>query len=218
MRHWPPVAVNGAQRGDDRDVALETPYSQPERTGAAEADPGAEGAFSWRAIVEIVQALALAVVISVVLNLFVVQVTEVRQRSMEPTLLQSDRVLVSKIDYRLGDPAPGDIVVFNPTLDTQIPYVKRVVAVGGDVVDLRDGVLYVNDVAVDGVDVRGATQPQSPQLRYPYTVPAGQFFALGDNRAHSSDSRSFGPQPYESIIGKVILRFWPPDRLRFFDW
>ncbi|MGH2450391.1 MAG: signal peptidase I [Candidatus Limnocylindria bacterium] len=197
------MAINGTHPGDDREVALEAPF---------------ESAFSWRAILEIVQALALAVVISVVLNLFVVQVTEVRQRSMEPTLLQSDRVLVSKVDYRLGDPRPGDIVVFNPTLDTQIPYVKRIVAVGGDVVDLREGVLYVNGRTVDGEEVRGATQPQSPQITYPYTVPEDHFFALGDNRAHSSDSRSFDAQPYETIIGKVILRFWPPDRLRFFDW
>ena len=79
-------------------------------------EPVDEAPFSWRAILEIVQALALAVIISVVLNLFVVQVTEVRQRSMETTLLQNDRVLVSKVDYRFTSPQPGDIVVFNPTI------------------------------------------------------------------------------------------------------
>jgi hypothetical protein len=100
-------------------------------------EPVDEAPFSWRALLEIVQALALAVVISVVLNLFVVQVTEVRQRSMESTLLQSDRVLVSKVDYRLGAPQPGDIVVFNPTTDVAIPYVKRVVAVAGETPRLR---------------------------------------------------------------------------------
>src|SRR5688500_11612916 len=105
--------------------------------------------FSWRAILEIVQALALAVIISVVLNLFVVQVTEVRQRSMEPTLSQSDRVLVSKVDYRIGSPAAGDIIVFNPPVDSTIPYVKRVVAVGGDTVELREGRLFVNGKAAD---------------------------------------------------------------------
>src|SRR5438477_12522592 len=103
-----------------------------------------EAPFSWRAALEIIQALALAVIISVVLNLFVVQVTEVRQRSMESTLLQSDRVLVSKVDYHFGGPQAGDIVVFNPTTDVQIPYVKRVVAVAGDTIDVRQGRLYVN--------------------------------------------------------------------------
>jgi len=100
------------------------------------APPSDDPPFSWRAILEIVQALALAVIISVVLNLFVVQVTEVRQRSMETTLLQNDRVLVSKVDYRFVSPQPGDIVVFNPTIDTQIPYVKRIVAVAGEDLDL----------------------------------------------------------------------------------
>lgn len=169
-------------------------------------------------MLEIIQALALAVIISVVLNLFVVQVTEVRQRSMEPTLLQNDRVLVSKIDYRISKPEIGDVVVFQPTNDAAIPYVKRVAAVEGDVIEIRDGRLFVNGEPSTIPEAQGSTAPQSPQIRYPFTVPPGHYFALGDNRQFSSDSRSFGPQPYESIIGKVILRFWPFDRLRFFEW
>jgi len=181
-------------------------------------EPLEEAPFSWRALLEIVQALALAVVISVVLNLFVVQVTEVRQRSMELTLLQGDRVLVSKVDYRFGGPQPGDIVVFNPTTDVAIPYVKRVVAIGGETVELRAGRLYVNGQPRDFPGARGATVAQSPELHYPLRIPDGEFFAMGDNREASSDSRSFGPQPNDRIIGKVILRFWPVDRLIFFEW
>jgi signal peptidase I len=174
--------------------------------------------FSWRAIVEVAQALVLAVVISVILNVFVVQVTEVRQRSMEPTLHQADRVLVSKVDYRLGPPQVGDIVVFNPTLESAIPYVKRVVAVEGDVIEIRDGQLVVNGKPSTIKEAQGLTQAQSPQIRYPHTVPPAHFFAVGDNRMSSSDSRSFGAQPNDRIIGKVILRFWPLDRTRFFEW
>ncbi len=185
---------------------------------AYRSEPLDEAPFSWRAVLEIVQALALAVIISVVLNLFVVQVTEVRQRSMETTLLQNDRVLVSKVDYRFGAPEPGNIVVFNPTIDTQIPYVKRVVAVAGETVELRDGQLYVNGHPRVFPEARGITQAQSPEVKFPLKVPEGQFFALGDNRQFSSDSRTFGPQPYSRIIGKVVLRFWPPDRLVFFEW
>jgi signal peptidase I len=182
------------------------------------AQSDAEPPFSWRAVLEIVQALALAVIISVILNLFVVQVTEVRQRSMESTLLQGDRVLVSKVDYRLGTPQRGDIVVFQPTTDSTIPYVKRVAAVAGDNVDLRDGNLFVNGKQVDYPGAHGTPTPQTPTIVYPLTVPPDSFFALGDNRQASSDSRSFGPQPDDRIIGKVILRFWPFDRLRFFAW
>jgi len=175
--------------------------------------------FSWRAILEIVQALALAVVISVVLNLFVVQVTEVRQRSMELTLEQNDRVLVSKVDYRFGAPQRGDIIVFNPPTDSTIPYVKRVIGLGGETIDLRDGKVYVNGRLIEYAETRGQrTTPQAATVAYPFTVPEGQVFVLGDNRQSSSDSRTFGSVPVGNIIGKVILRFWPFDRLVFFEW
>jgi signal peptidase I len=184
-----------------------------------EYEPAGESPFSWRAILEIVQALALAVVISVVLNLFVVQVTEVRQRSMEPTLEQNDRVLVSKLDYRFGPPLRGDIIVFNPPIpDASIPYVKRVIAVAGESVDLRNGNVFVNGQQIDIPEAHGATQAQAPQIVYPFVVPEGQIFVMGDNRTFSSDSRTFGPVPVGNIIGKVILRFWPFDRLVFFEW
>jgi signal peptidase I len=191
----------------------------PQTVTPPEYEPAGESPFSWRAILEIVQALALAVVISVVLNLFVVQVTEVRQQSMRPTLEQNDRVLVSKLDYRFGAPSVGDIIVFNPPdPSATIPYVKRVVAVGGDVVDLRNGNVFVNGKQLDIPEAHGATQPQAPQIVYPFKVPDGQIFVMGDNRTFSSDSRTFGAVPVGNIIGKVILRFWPFDRLVFFEW
>ncbi len=177
-----------------------------------------EQPFSARAVLEIVQALALAVVISVVLNLFVVQVTEVRQKSMEVTLLQGDRVLVSKVDYRLGSPQRGDIIVFNPPVDTAIPYVKRVIALAGETVDLRDGKVLVNSRVVEFPDAVGASLAQAPRITYPFKVPPGNVWTMGDNRQASSDSRSFGPVPVESIIGKVTVRFWPLDRFRGFAW
>jgi len=191
----------------------------PQTATPTEYETAGEPPFSWRAILEIVQALALAVVISVVLNLFVVQVTEVRQNSMVPTLLQNDRVLVSKLDYRFAAPQRGDIIVFTPPIpDPSIPYVKRVIGIGGDVIDLRNGNVFVNGQQVDIPQAHGATQPQAPQIAYPYTVPDGQIFVMGDNRTFSSDSRTFGPVPVGNIIGKVILRFWPFDRLVFFEW
>src|SRR2546426_10740358 len=196
--------------------------STPEayRTDAPDrGEPVDEAPFSWRAILEIVQALALAVVISVVLNLFVVQVTEVRQRSMELTLEQNDRVLVSKLDYRFGVPQRGDIIVFNPPTDSTIPYVKRVIAVGGETIDLRDGKVYVNGKLIEYAETRGQpTTPQAATIKYPFTVPLGTIFVLGDNRQSSSDSRTFGAVPVVNIIGKVTLRFWPFDRLVFFEW
>jgi len=118
----------------------------------------------------------------------------------------------------IGQPERGDMVVFNPSTDSTIPFVKRIVAVGGDVVEVRDGQLFVNGEPSEIDEARGSTLPQSPQVVYPYTVPEGEFFAMGDNRTASSDSRSFGSQQNDRIIGKVLLRFWPLDRLSFFEW
>jgi signal peptidase I len=174
--------------------------------------------FSWRAVLEVAQALALAVVISIVLNLFVVQVTEVLQRSMELTLMQNDRVLVSKVDYRLGSPQRGDIIVFNPPTPSTIAFVKRVIGLGGDVIELRDGSVFVNGQLDQTPQAHGATLSQMATVVFPFTVAPGEVFVMGDNRGLSSDSRSFGSVPVANIIGKVIVRFWPLDRLTFFAW
>jgi signal peptidase I len=175
-------------------------------------------AVSWRGGLEIMRALALAVAISVALNLFVVQVTEVRQRSMEMTLEQDDRVLVSKLDYRFGQPHVGDIVVFDPPgPGSAIPFVKRVIGVGGDTIDVRDGDVFVNGNAVEIPQARGRTLPLGT-VAFPFLVPEGQVFVLGDNRQISSDSRSFGPVPVRNIVGKVVMRFWPATRIVFFEW
>jgi signal peptidase I len=169
-----------------------------------------------RGVLEVVQALAIAVLISVGLNLFVVQVTEVRQRSMEDTLDHGDRVLVSKVDYRLHPPQRSDIVVFRPPIDANIPFVKRVVAIAGDTVEIRDGRVLVNDVEVSEPYVIGSTQARA--IRYPYVVPAGSVFVMGDNRPVSGDSREWGAVRDEEIIGKVVIRFWPLGKMHFFDW
>jgi signal peptidase I len=192
--------------------------SSPEAVAPPNTTEPEDPPFSWRGFLEIVQALLLAVVISVVLNLWIVQVTEVLQRSMEPTLLQNDRVLVSKLDYRFGAPQRGDIIVFNPPTPSTIPFVKRVIGLGGDVIELRGGKVFVNGQLDQTAQAHGETLPQLASIVYPFTVPAGEVFVMGDNRLFSSDSRTFGSVPVGNIIGKVILRFWPVNRLVFFEW
>lgn len=199
---------------EDRDGAAIETVPEEERPGRVEERTRAFA----RGLLEVLQALAIAVLISVGLNLFVVQVTEVRQRSMEPTLLSGDRVLVSKVDYRLHPPERGDIIVFRPPIDTNIPYVKRVVALPGETVDLRDGRVAVNGRLLDEPYAFGQTQVRSSQVRFPFRVPAGHVFVLGDNRPVSGDSREWGPVPDENVIGKVILKFWPLREARFFAW
>lgn len=198
---------------DEREYDEDGPAVTATTTTAAETTR----AFA-RGLLEIFQALAIAVVISIGLNVFVVQVTEVRQRSMEPTLNSGDRVLVSKVDYRLHPPERGDIIVFTPPIDTGIPFVKRVIALGGDTVDVRDGKVFVNGQPLTEPYAVGATQPRNPSVRFPLQVPRDSVFVLGDNRPVSGDSREWGAVRDVSVIGKVTIRFWPIALLHFFAW
>jgi len=166
------------------------------------------------AFVEILKAVAIAVVLSLAINTFVVQVVDVRQSSMETTLEEGDRLILSKVDYRIHAPQRGDIIVFRPptcVLETAVcvPFVKRVIGIGGDRVDIRDGKVYLNDVALDERYARSPTAAESDSVRYPFVVPSESVFVLGDNRPVSGDSRAWGAVPRGSILGKAYVDFWP---------
>ena len=103
-----------------------------------------------------------------------------------------------------------------------VPYLAKSVTNSPDfqtwTVELRDGKVLVNGRVVDFPEIVGASVPQAPRITYPFKVPAGAVWTMGDNRLASSDSRSFGPVPVENIIGKVIVRFWPIDHVALFGW
>lgn len=130
---------------------------------------------------------------------FVFGFSAVSGNSMMDTLRSGDIVLYSRIGNRIEN---GDIVSL--ALPSGEYYVKRVVALGGDVVDLRDGVLYVNGAAETGTYFRGKTYPEAGSFAYPYTVPQGDIFTLGDNREASIDSRFYGSVNIRQVRG--ILR------------
>ncbi|MCR5272615.1 MAG: signal peptidase I [Lachnospiraceae bacterium] len=131
---------------------------------------------------------------------FVIGVSFVSGDSMEPSLHDGECVVYLRIgsEYKSGD----IVSVWVPSGDY---YVKRVVAVGGDIVDIKDGVLYVNDEPVENDYGYGETNKQLKAVIYPYTVREGNIFALGDNREVSMDSRTFGEINNVQIRGKIIL-------------
>ena len=151
-------------------------------------------------------ALAGVVVVLLGVKWFVAEPFSVPARSMAPTLEPGDHVLVNKLAYRTGDPQRGDLAVVKAPRTGEL-LLKRVVGVGGDEVEIRDGVLYVNGRA-----------PREPYVDHdasdsvyfgPVEVPAGRLFVLGDNRANSDDSRQLGPVAADDAIGRVDLRVWP---------
>ena len=137
----------------------------------------------------------LAVILALV---FVFGVTTVSGVSMEPNYHDQQRVVYLKI----GSYNYGDVVGINMTNGTG--YIKRVVGLPGDVMEVRDGSVYRNGVKLVEDYAQGTTYPETGIVEYPYTVPENSCFVLGDNREHSEDSRSFGAIAWRQIVGKVI--------------
>ena len=164
------------------------------------------------AIVETLDACLFAALLSLVIITFVVQAFYIPSGSMEPTLMVDDRILVAKFVYRFQPVHRSDVIVFRYPLNPSRDFVKRVMGLPGEQVRLKDGVVYVNDRAVSE---KGYTIKPDFGNYGPVTVPASQFFVLGDNRNNSEDSRFFGYVPRANIIGKAVFIYWPPARIGF---
>ena len=164
-----------------------------------------------RAGFEFLKTLLIAFVLAQFIMTSVAQAFQVEQYSMEPNLLPRDRVLVNKFIYRFRSPQAGEVIVLRPPSDPGRNYIKRVVAVAGQNVQIYDGHVYV-----DGRMLREPYLTAITRGEYgPRVVPAQDIFVLGDNRPNSEDSRAFGFVPLHNLIGKAILIYWPPERMHF---
>ncbi len=163
--------------------------------------------------------LALLLVIAAagafVIRTFVVEPFLIPSASMEDTLRIGDGVLVNRFVYRFEAPRPGDIVVFASSSDSSTDLIKRVVAVGGQTVDVRDGVVYVDGRRMVEPYVN-RRYPDHFDSDAPVKVPPGTVFVMGDNRANSADSRYIGPQPVSAIVGRAFAIYWPLSRIKLF--
>jgi signal peptidase I len=171
-------------------------------------------------LVEIVETLVLTVVIFLGIQAFVAQPFRVEGASMEHTLLSEQYVLIDKLTPRWAPYARGDIVVLDPpgraAVEGGAPYIKRVIGLPGDQIELIDGSVHVNGAVLEEPYVYsedGVRQPTNPSYDGPkeWVVPVGQLFVLGDHRMNSSDSRLIGTIEISHIIGRAWLRYWPID-------
>lgn len=158
---------------------------------------------------ETVETLIGAVVLAVFIMVFVAQAFTVDGPSMEPTFVTDERIIAEKLSYRFRDPRRGEVVVFDPPIESDY-YIKRIVGVPGDEILIRNGKLYINGVAA----LDNYTTGPIPRDFGPVVVPENSYFMLGDNRINSKDSRdaSVGMVPRNLIIGRVVLRYWPLSR------
>jgi signal peptidase I len=173
-------------------------------------------------LLEIVETLVLTLLIFWVIQSFVAQPYRVEQQSMETTLEPDQYVLVDKLTPRWDTYKRGDIVVFTPPPDWQsgsavTPYIKRVIGIGGDNIEIHDGKVFVNDIAlVEPYVFQEDGKPQQTEdvlQTAHWAVPEGELFLMGDHRGSSADSREFGTVAVDKVIGRAWLRYWPLNTL-----
>ena len=174
--------------------------------------------------------LVVALAVAFVLQAFVVKPYRIPSPSMVATLEPGDRVLVARVSRTASRRRQrGDIVVFKYPLDTHVVFIKRIIGLPGRHVSLRGGHVYVNGRAAERAlrrqgrrptgahrsrgTPRRSTMSEPWSLHQPYTVPAGHYFVMGDNRTDSDDSRDWGPVPARDLIGRAFLIYWPLSRI-----
>jgi signal peptidase I len=134
----------------------------------------------------------------------------VEGQSMEPSLSTSERVMVIKAYYWFGDPQRGDVIIFDSPQDPDRTLVKRVIALPGEEVEVRDGQVYITDVNGETFPLDEPYIREAPSYTYgPLVLLEDEYFVLGDNRNHSTDSHVWGVLPGENIIGRTWLIYWP---------
>ncbi|MGI6576286.1 MAG: signal peptidase I [bacterium] len=156
---------------------------------------------------EYIECIAIALVLAFLIITFVVQSFVVDGASMEPTLYHGQRLLVNKFIYRFTLPQKGDVIVFHYPADPRTDFIKRIIASGGDTVEIKDGKVMVNGKALAEDYILESTYGQFG----PIEVPANKFFVLGDNRNNSKDSRypDVGFLGRQDIVGKASFIYWP---------
>ncbi|MEP6638612.1 MAG: signal peptidase I [Chloroflexota bacterium] len=169
---------------------------------------------------EIVETLVLTLIIFLVIQTFVAQPYKVQQQSMEHTLEPDQYVLVDKLTPRFDTYKRGDIVVFSPPPDwareDDTPFIKRVIGLGGETVEIRDGGVFIDGTKFDEpyLFAQASQPPQSTTVSGDvsrWVIPVGELFLMGDHRSNSADSRMFGPVETRQVIGRAWLRYWPID-------
>lgn len=187
-----------------------TPSSQDDDSQNA-VEKASSGGLSLREVRGWIRDIFFAAVTAILIVIFVIQPVKVEGTSMEPKLSDQERIFVNKFVYHFIDIERGDIVVFWYPKDPSKSFIKRIIAIPGESVEIKAGVVYINGERL--------SEPYVPRSFFDYgsyaqvTVPEGQFFVLGDHRNSSNDSRNWGFVPKENIFGEAFFRYWPVSKI-----
>lgn len=165
-----------------------------------------------------IESIVVALSIFVVIYLFLVQPHKVIGASMDTTFHDGEYILTDKISYRFHTPTKGDVIVFKAPRNPDFDYIKRIIAIPGNTVSIKDGYVYVNEqqlnesyIKSETIILPGQYLKEGQELR----LGEDEYFVLGDNRSHSSDSRQWGTVPRKDIIGRAFFRYWPLSKFGF---
>ena len=173
--------------------------------------------FIW----DLVKVVCVSLAIIIPVRYFLIQPFYVEGASMEPSFYDHEYLIIDELSYRFSEPARGDIIVFKYPKDPTLFFIKRVVGLPGEKVEVRDGYVFV--YSLDGTkkylldELNYLPENTKTQGDRAWTLGAEEYYVLGDNREHSLDSRSFGPVKREFVVGRVWLRGWPIPRATVFS-
>ena len=196
-------------------MGASTRRASPARPAAQATERAPQPVSAWR---ENLESLVWAVALAMIIRTFIMAPFKIPSGSMHPTLIEGDRILVNKFIYHFRPPRRGDIVVFRYPDDPKRPFIKRLAAVGGDAVEIRDGKIVVNGQPLDGSGIFSVNhyynQGEYGKAGQVIHVPPDSYYVLGDNSASSHDSRFWGFVPKRLMIGQAMCIFWPVTRWR----
>ncbi len=166
---------------------------------------------------DIVETGVIGLSLFLVVYLFFVQPHQVNGQSMVPNFQNGEYLLTDKVSYKFGEPKRGDVVVFHAPDSANCPngtgcdFIKRVIATPGETVELKDNAIYVNNQKLPEpyLPADFVTEPGEYSRDRLMTMEEGEYFLVGDNRSHSSDSRAWGPVPLSRIVGRAFFVYWP---------
>jgi signal peptidase I len=159
---------------------------------------------------EVAITVLIAVAVFVLLRLTVQSYTVVMS-SMEPNFQQGECIMVNKVCYRSSAPQRGQVIIFDPPFDSPHPYIKRVIGLPGETVEIKDGQVFINEIPIDEPYIF-PEPPQNNKDYGPEVLSDDEYFVLGDHRNNSNDSRAGWTVPRDNIIGKAWFIYWPPSR------
>jgi len=171
----------------------------------------------FSSVVEVVKVVAIVFLSAIIIRTFVFQPFVVEGSSMERTFHNGEYLFIEKVSYKVKTPKRGDVVVFRYPRDIRYNYIKRIVGLPGETVQIKQGNVYINgnQLSEEYIPATQATLvDNNPDLNYEVTLEDDQFFVLGDNRDHSSDSREWGPLDRKFIIGRSALVLYPQSNFR----